>query len=141
MTLGNASVHARKDLTQLRDDYPFSHIIQMALISINDPGVFADVYHYRHLEDKQRILDTKKCGLQSFHRWYEDNNDTLDFMPHTNDHQEACSLLMSFNVHYQKEADNYNLEVKRFINEIQEVEDRLVNAQVMQRIFNHNRHV
>jgi hypothetical protein len=32
----------------------------MALISINDPGVFADVYRYRHLEDEQVALDVEK---------------------------------------------------------------------------------
>src|SRR5947208_9693925 len=113
----------------------------MALISINDPGVFADVYCYRHLEDKQRSLDTTKQGLRSFRRWYEDNNDTLDFIPHTDDHREACHLLMSFKAHYQKEADVYDLQVKRFANEVTEIEDRLVDAHVMQRIFDHNAHV
>jgi hypothetical protein len=103
----------------------------MALISINDPGVFADVYRYHHLEDKQRILDTKKYALQSFHRWYKDNNNTIDFIPHNDDHQKACSLLLLFNTHYQKEADAYNLEVKRFTNEVKEIEDQLVDAQVM----------
>jgi hypothetical protein len=42
----NALVNDWKDLTQLQDDYPFSHLIQMALISINDPGVFVDIYRY-----------------------------------------------------------------------------------------------
>jgi hypothetical protein len=53
-------VDDRKDLTQLHDDYPFSHLIQMALISINDLGVFTDVYRYRHLEDEQVALDMEK---------------------------------------------------------------------------------
>jgi hypothetical protein len=39
---------------------------------------------------------------------------------------------MSFKAHYQKEADAYDLEVKRFTNEIAEIEDRLVDAHVMQ---------
>jgi hypothetical protein len=62
-------------------------------------------------------------------------------MPHTNDHREACHLLMSFKNHYQKEANIYELEVKRFANQIAEIEDRLVDAHVMQRIFDHNSHV
>jgi hypothetical protein len=62
----NVSVHDRKDLTQLWDDYPFSHLIQMALISINDPGVFADVYWYHHLEDEQMSLDMEKRALCIF---------------------------------------------------------------------------
>jgi hypothetical protein len=113
----------------------------MALISINDPGVYADVYRYRHLEDEQVALDVEKRGLRTFSQWYHDNNDTLDFLPHNQDHREASTLLLSFIALHQKKADEYNLRVKRFANKVREVEDRLVNARVMQRIFDHNRHV
>jgi hypothetical protein len=113
----------------------------MALISINNPGVFADIYQYCHLEDKQMSLDTEKHGLRTFSQWYHDNNDTLNFIPHNNDHCKAAMLLLSFITLYQKKADKYNLCVKRFANKVQEIEDRLVNAWVMQRIFDHNRHV
>jgi hypothetical protein len=68
----------------------------MALISINDPGVFADIYQHCHLEDEQMSLDTKKHVLHTFSQWYHDNNDTLDFIPHNNDHREAATLLLSF---------------------------------------------
>jgi hypothetical protein len=108
----------RKDLTQLRDDYPFSHLIQMALISINDPGVFADIYRYRHLEDEQGALDVEKRGLRTFSQWYHNNNDTLDFLPHNQDHHEASTLLLSFIALHQKKADKYNLRVKRFANKV-----------------------
>jgi hypothetical protein len=113
----------------------------MALISINDPGVFTDVYRYRHLEDEQMALDVEKRGLRTFSQWYHNNNDTLDFLPHNNDHREASTLLLSFILLYQKKADKYNLRVKRFANKVQEVEDRLVDTWVMQRIFDHNCHI
>jgi hypothetical protein len=38
----------------------------MALISINDSGVFADVYQYCHLEDEQMSLDIEKKALHTF---------------------------------------------------------------------------
>ena len=141
MTSEDASIDNRKDLPQLRDDYPFAHLIEMSLISINDPGVFADVYRYRHLVDQQRILDIRKRGLRSFHTWYNDNRDTLDFVSHNQDHTEASKLLLSFHAHYKKEADQYNLDVKRFGNLVQEIEGRLVDARVMQYINAHNFHV
>jgi hypothetical protein len=113
----------------------------MALISINNLGVFVDVYRYRHLEDEQMVLDTEKQGLRTFSQWYHNNNDTMDFLPHNNDHREACTLLLSFILLHQKKADEYNLQVKCFANKVREIEDQLVNARVMQWIFDHNRHV
>jgi hypothetical protein len=104
----------------------------MALISINDPGVFADVYRCRHLENEQMVLDAEKWGLCTFSQWYHNNNNTMDFLPHNNDHREAATLLLSFISLHQKKADEYNLCVKCFANKVWEVKDRLVNAQVMQ---------
>ena len=113
----------------------------MSLISINDPGVFTDVYCYCHLVDQQYILDVRKRGLRSFHTWYNDNRDTLDFVLHNQDHTEASKLLLSFHAHYKKEADKYNLDVKHFGNLVQEIKGHLVDARVMQHIHAHNFHV
>jgi hypothetical protein len=113
----------------------------MALISINDPGVFADVYQYHHLEDEQMNLDMEKRALHTFSQWYYNNNDTLDFTPYMDDHRKAAKLLLSFITLHQKKADKYNLCVKHFANKVCKIEGRLINAKVMQRIFNHNMHV
>ena len=113
----------------------------MSLISINNPGVFADIYHYCHLVDQQHILDARKRGLQSFHTCYNNNCDTLDFMSHNLKHTKASNLLLSFHAHYKKEADTYNLDVKHFSNLVQEIKGHLINARVMQCIHAHNFHV
>ena len=91
--------------------------------------------------EEQRILDNTKHMLHTFNRWYRDNNDTLDFTPHNDDHCEACKLLLSFGEHYKNEAEKYNLEVRRFADRVKEIENWLVDSKTMQKIFNHNEHV
>jgi hypothetical protein len=62
------------------------------------------------------VLDAEKRGLRTFSQWYHNNNDTMDFLPHNNNHREASTLLLSFISLHQKKADEYNLQVKRFAN-------------------------
>jgi hypothetical protein len=82
-----------------------------------------DVYYYHHLKDKQMSLDVKKWALCTFSQWYYDNNNTLDFTPHNNNHHKASQLLLSFIALHQKKADEYNLHVKCFTDKVHKIEE------------------
>ena len=65
----------RADLPKLHQDYPFNYLVNLALIAINDPGLFADIHHYRQRGAKAKALNVKKEILSNFKCWYKAAND------------------------------------------------------------------
>jgi len=75
LTSYNDIVKHRTDLPKLCQDYPFNHLVNLALIAINDPGLFADVHRYRQRGAKAEALNTKKEILSDFKHWYKAADD------------------------------------------------------------------
>ena len=108
-------VNPCNDLIKLCTDYPFNHLVQLALLAIGDPGVIADVFWHCKFFQLIKALNEKKAIFRLFKWWYDDTRDKAN-ESYAYDDPDVSQVYQSFKTHYTELVYNYNLEHLQTIN-------------------------
>src|SRR5579863_9798513 len=95
-----SNIDLREDLFKLKVDYPFNHLVQLALIAIGDPGVMADVYRLKYFKHRFQELQVQHSTMREFRNWYRQawdaSHETYALLPNTdNIYQSFCNFYLA----------------------------------------------